>query len=101
MRTIAIIGAHFKFLFKLNSVTANNAAATAASKDAINESSRYIPFHVPAGKRAQMAMATMSKTMFAATSASAFYAKNLALESITYGRRAFFNLVRATKRCTT
>jgi hypothetical protein len=65
---IASSGAHFKFFFKQNSVTANNVAATAASTDAINESSRYMPFHVPAGKAAHIIMATMSRTMFAATS---------------------------------
>lgn len=62
---IARIGAHFCLFFSPKSVTAKNAAAKAASEPAIKESSRYIPFHVLAGKAAHITIAMMSKTMFA------------------------------------
>ena len=63
--TIARIGAHLLFLFKPKRVTVKNAAAKAASEPAIRESNRYIPFQVLAGKATHMAIAVMSKTMFA------------------------------------
>jgi len=63
--TIVRIGAHFCFFFSPKSDTAKNAAAKAASEPAIKESSRYIPFHVLAGKEAHITIAMMSKTMFA------------------------------------
>jgi len=65
VRTIARKGAHFFFLFKPKSVTAKNAAAKAASEQAIKESNRYIPFHILAGKEDHIAIARMSKNMFA------------------------------------
>lgn len=63
---IAENGAHFFLLFKPISVIVKNTAAKAASAPAIKESSRYIPFQVLAGKAAHMAIAVMSKSMFAA-----------------------------------
>jgi alkylhydroperoxidase/carboxymuconolactone decarboxylase family protein YurZ len=94
---IAKNGAHFNFLLKQTSVTANSAAATAASTDAINESSRYMPFHVPAGKAVQIAIATMSKAMFAATSRMSILCALLfgksGIRITCLGVWVFFNLV--------
>src|SRR5665647_3566989 len=62
---IARIGAHFCLFFNPKSVTAKNDAAKAASKPAIKESNRYIPFQVLVGKAAQIAIAVISKIIFA------------------------------------
>ena len=64
---IARIGAHFFLFVSPKSVTAKNAAANVASEIAIKEFSRYMPFHVLVGKAAHIAIAVMSKTMFAKT----------------------------------
>lgn len=62
---IARNGAHFFFPLKPKSVTAKSIAPKAASELAIKEFSRYIPFHVLAGKAAQIAIAMISKIIFA------------------------------------
>ena len=63
---IARIGAHFFLFFSPKRVITKNVAAKAASEPAVKESSRYIPFQVSVGNATHIAIAVMSKTMFAA-----------------------------------